>query len=139
MWFEKCGHKTLNFGIKIFLDTKAVQWKHSRIQTNPYLRYIHKFFGKKIKFHSRFHIPSDLVCTFSSFYQDIITPWCNYYSSPPTLIVLNNFFTISLCAKCPNTEFFLVCIFLRIQSENRKMRTRKNSVFGHFSHSAFMV
>ena len=30
--------------------------------------------------------------------------------------------------KCPNTEFF--------QSEYRKTRTRKNSVFGHFSHSA---
>ena len=29
---------------------------------------------------------------------------------------------------CPNTEFFLV----RIQSECEKIRTRKNSVFGHF-------
>ena len=45
--------------------------------------------------------------------------------------------------KCPNTEFFLVRIFLysdwtrilvnlRIQSEYRKIRTWKNSVFGHF-------
>ena len=31
--------------------------------------------------------------------------------------------------KCPNTEFFLV----RIQSERGKIRTRINSVFGHFS------
>ena len=57
--------------------------------------------------------------------------------------------------KCPNTEFFLVRIFLYsswirrftvfeldteiysvnycIQSEYRKIRTRKNSLFGHFS------
>ena len=46
--------------------------------------------------------------------------------------------------KCPNTELFLVRIFLhsdwirrntvslRIQSEYRKIRTRNNSVFGHF-------
>ena len=32
---------------------------------------------------------------------------------------------------CPNTEFFLV----RIQSECEKIRTRKNSVFGHFPRS----
>ena len=45
---------------------------------------------------------------------------------------------------CPNTELFLVHIFLyleiysvnfRIQSEYRKIRTRNNSVFGHFSRS----
>ena len=37
----------------------------------------------------------------------------------------------SLREKFPNTEFFLV----RIQSEYGKIRSRKNSVFGHFSHS----
>ena len=37
----------------------------------------------------------------------------------------------SLREKCPNTEFFLV----RIQSEYRKIRIRKNSAFGHFSRS----
>ena len=40
----------------------------------------------------------------------------------------------SLREKCPNTEFFLV----RIQPECGKIRTRKNSVFGHFSHSAYV-
>ena len=35
----------------------------------------------------------------------------------------------TLREKCPNTEFFLV----RIQSECGKIRTRKNSVFGHIS------
>ena len=51
------------------------------------------------------------------------------------------------CVKCANTEVFLVRIFLysdwirrftvnlRIQSENRKIRTRNNSVSGHFSRS----
>ena len=43
-----------------------------------------------------------------------------------------------LLEKCPNTEFFLVrsSFYLRIQSEYRKIRTRKNPVFGHFSRSA---
>ena len=41
--------------------------------------------------------------------------------------------------KCPNTEFFLVRIFpyldpvnLRIQSRYKKIRTRKNSLFGYY-------
>ena len=46
----------------------------------------------------------------------------------------------ALREKCPNKEFFLDRIFLysfffRIQSEYRKIWTRKNSVFGHFSRS----
>ena len=49
------------------------------------LRYIHKAFGKNFKFHSNSYIPSDLICTFPSFYQDTIPSWRNYYSSPPTL------------------------------------------------------
>ena len=36
---------------------------------------------------------------------------------------------ITLREKCSNTELFLV----RIQSEYRKIRTRNNSLFGHFS------
>ena len=54
----------------------------------------------------------------------------------------------TLCEKCPNKEFFCGPYFpvfglnteiyevnLHIQSEHGKIRTRKNSVFGHFSHS----
>ena len=41
------------------------------------------------------------------------------------------FWSLALREKCPNTEFFLV----RIKSEYRKIRTRKNSVFGATSHS----
>ena len=52
----------------------------------------------------------------------------------------------SLCEKCPNTELFLFPIFLysdwirrvanlRIQPEYGKIRSRNNSVFGHFSRS----
>ena len=43
-------------------------------------------------------------------------------------------FTITLREKCPNTELFLV----RIQSEYRKIRTRNNPVFGHFSRSVIV-
>ena len=44
--------------------------------------------------------------------------------------------THALREMCPNTELFLVRILnLRIQSEYRKIRTRYNSVFGHFSRS----
>ena len=41
---------------------------------------------------------------------------------------------LSQCEKCPNTEFFLV----RIQSEYRKIWTKKNSVSGHFSCSVLL-
>ena len=57
------------------------------------------------------------------------------------------YYTLLLREKCPNTELFLVRPYfpvfglnteiyevnLRIQSEYRKIRTRNNSVFGHFS------
>ena len=39
---------------------------------------------------------------------------------------------IALHEKCPNTEFFLVCIF----PYSDWIRTRKNSVFGHISRCA---
>ena len=50
------------------------------------------------------------------------------------------FFTFINCSfheKCPNTELFLVRIFLysdwiRIQFKYRRIRTRNNYVFGHF-------
>ena len=37
----------------------------------------------------------------------------------------------TVCEKCPNTEFFLVRIFPHLDWT----RTRKNSIFGHFSRS----
>ena len=40
-------------------------------------------------------------------------------------------FLKSLREKCANTELFLICI----QSESEKIRTRNNSVSGHFSRS----
>ena len=52
--------------------------------------------------------------------------------------------TWTMREKCPNTEFFLIRIFLylnwyRIQSKYSKIRTRKNYVFGHFSCSGNSV
>ena len=37
--------------------------------------------------------------------------------------------------KCPNTAFFLVRIFPHLDRKSGKIRTRKNSVLGHFSRS----
>ena len=42
---------------------------------------------------------------------------------------------ISLHEKCTNTEFFFWSVLSCIQPEYRKIRTRKYSVFGHFSRS----
>ena len=42
----------------------------------------------------------------------------------------------SLREKCPNTELFLVLIFL-YSTEYRKIRTRNNSVFGRFSRCVY--
>ena len=47
-------------------------------------------FVKNFKFHSNLHIPSELICTFPSFYQDIIVSWCNYLLIFAN-IALNNF------------------------------------------------
>ena len=41
------------------------------------------------------------------------------------------YLTMALREKCPNTELFLVCIFLYY----KRKRNRNNSVFGHFSRS----
>ena len=41
---------------------------------------------------------------------------------------------ISLREKCPNTNFFWY-VFSCIQSEYREILTKKNPVFGDFSHS----
>ena len=50
--------------------------------------------------------------------------------------MLNSIFFILLGEKCLNTEFFLVRIlFSCIRTKYRKIRTRKNFVFGHFSRS----
>ena len=50
-------------------------------------------------------------------------------------LILSLFFKISLCEKCPNTEFFLV----RVQPEYEKIRTRKNSALGHFSRRVWLT
>ena len=61
-------------------------------------------------------------------------------------LIIHNYQSQSLLEKFPITEFFLVRIFpysdsvsLRIQSKCGKIRTRKNSVFGHFSRSELPV
>ena len=53
---------------------------------------------------------------------------------------------LALREKCPDTELFLLRIFmysdwvnLRIQFENRKLQTRDNSVFEHFLRSKGII
>ena len=53
---------------------------------------------------------------------------------------INAFRKVTLLEKCPNTELFLVRIFPHLERIRRdcrygKIRTRNNSVFGHFSRS----
>ena len=67
------------------------------------------------------------------------------------ILLINNQPSKLLRKKCPNTDFFLVRIFLysdwtriysvnlRIQSEYRKIRTRKKSVSGHFLRSVIRI
>ena len=55
-----------------------------------------------------------------------------YWALPQ--LFLWKFSKIPLREKCPNTEFFLVRIFL-YSVEYRKIRSRNNSVSGHFSRS----
>ena len=64
--------------------------------------------------------------------SSVTTPWLWWY--------------LSLREECPNTELFLTRILLYsdwvnlcIQSEYRKIRTRNNSVFGHFSRSVCVM
>ena len=67
----------------------------------------------------------------------------------PVRFVTVNFYFFALRCKCPNADFFFWSVFscirlnteiygvnLGIQSEYRKIRTRKNSVFAHFARSA---
>ena len=82
----------------------------------------------------------NIFCKFQIYFAKVLSkPW-----NKTELVALN---TITLREKCPNMEFFLVRIFLhsdwirrdevslRIQSEWGKIRTRKYSVFWHFSRS----
>ena len=71
---------------------------------------------------------------------------CNWWN-----VKHNAYLKISLCEKCQNTEFFSGLYFptfelnterysvsLRIEFECGKIRTEKNSVVGHFSHSVYV-
>ena len=52
-----------------------------------------------------------------------------------TLKIVISLIHLTLREKCPNTEFDLVRIFLYSIRIQENTRTRKNSVFGHFSRS----
>ena len=47
-------------------------------------------------------------------------------------------FHLSHCVKSAQIRSFFWSVFSRIQSKYRKIRTRKNSVFGHFSRTVIL-
>ena len=73
----------------------------------------------------------------------------NLFRCPEKLLRLNStsietvfsvvWFTFVLREKCPNTEFFLVRSISPYSAECGKIRTRKNSAFGHFSRSVCVI
>ena len=71
--------------------------------------------------------------TFLSHDKNCTTCYDNYFETPVSHKKGRHY---SLCAKCPNTEFFLVCIFPYLENMD-KIRNRKYSVFGHFSGSDY--
>ena len=87
-WFAEGSLKSVEIKHKILALKcswiQRLQNKNFREWKPIPLRYIHEAFGKN-KFLSNLHISSDLICTFPSFYQDIITFWCYCCSSQPTL------------------------------------------------------
>ena len=72
---------------------------------------------------------SKYMSKFSKFFRHVAMLVISKY-----LLAFRNQMLLSLREKCPNTELFLV----RIQSECRNIRTRNNSVFGHFSRSVLL-
>ena len=76
----------------------------------------------------------------------------NRHGAPQFALIFEDFSLVELAIlreKCPNTDLFwsvlsypvfglntIYSVNLHIQSEYRKIRTKNNSVFGHFSRSA---
>ena len=96
---------------------------------------------------------NEMLFELHKFYYFSFTGWFLTLKTkfhPKTLVEdFQNYRGRSLREKCPDTEFFQVRIFphsdwirrvsLHIKSKCGKIRTRKNSVSGHISHSAYYV
>ena len=67
---------------------------------------------------------------------DVLTMILSRSSNGKVKLVLLPNFPVLLCVKIVQIRSFFYSLNLRIQSECGKIRTRKNSVLGYFSHSA---
>ena len=76
------------------------------------------------------------IMTFSSVYLMHVQSWNGKVDV--YLLSRGLFRTLPLRVKCQNTEFFLVRIFLYLEWIPEK-RTRKSSLFGHFSGSVSSI
>ena len=74
----------------------------------------------------------------SKMYSAALTKRCNNELIKRKKLRKDNHRIQSLHEKCPNTIFFC-SVFSCIQSEHRKLRTRKKTVFCHFPHSELYV
>ena len=114
-----------------------VIWRYKVAKSAKNLKTFFKLLSKAIKTFDRFRIADR---NYKTWFNSVN---CQRYEPSK----LSN----ALREKCPNAEFFLVRIFLhldwirrftefyrvnlRIQSKYRKIRTRENSIFEHFSRS----
>ena len=76
-----------------------------------------------------------VICPATS--SSLITPFdsCNLHCVKSIQIQSYFWFAFS----CIRIEYRRYFVSLRIQSECKKIRTRNNSVFGHFSRSAYLI
>ena len=131
---------------------------------NIYSSLLTKFWEKNLRIYktspnSNFKVPNSSDLTYLIGLCVTVNHWCEHifgqvwdslnpnYNCGNAIDSTNQY--LLLRKKCPNTEFFLVRIYtgvfgqnteiyfvnLRIQSKYGKIRTRKNSVFEHFSRS----
>ena len=146
----------------IILYVLVMSRTHFRVNPHPIVASLAKWLSVRLRLGSRISFKLSGNCGFVPTYINIqnIHFLCNENKSinflsfilPLHKKILFSFLTSStqciasqLREKCPNTELFLVCIFLysdwihvnlRIQSKYRKIRTRNKSVLGYFSRSA---
>ena len=123
----------------------AVLLKHGRCNKTHFQRCYQVFLELFVivKMHSIFCVTYKSILSYRYQLHFLHMSWQSYYDAIQFVSLLNTAWKESKYGVLPgpyfhafglNTERYSVS--LRIQSECRKIRTRKNSVFGHFSRSA---
>ena len=110
-------------------------------------RSLKRFYGKFRRIQKKTSVPESLFwCFLVNFAKFVRTPFLQNSTGRLLLIIAVsivvkgvlanetvNYDTKALRKKCPNSKSSYYGVNLRIQFEYRKIRTRKNSVFRHFS------